>query len=250
MVRSSAQDMITVQLCVRKPGVAGAQNPHGEVKLELRQPRSMRRTWEEARQFSSTKLPNLNVVWDGQVIKIRQAGDIAASSEGLADLGDVHELAARREALGLDIARQQALLDQLSDLHIRVRNQYAAEEVRLQASIAATQKLLDDLRAAHACEQELVHEKTKHLLQAEASIADLTKQHVQKYEKDMRSAVSHEAEVANETHRLVAEQLAKGEGTLPERLVTRAINGATDFVGTPMGSKIVEGVLRKFGVVV
>lgn len=251
-----------VQLTIRKPGVAGAQNPHGVVKIELRQPRSMRRSWEESRQFATPGLPhapNLNVVFDGSLIKPRAMGEVSPSVEGLADTGDVHLLEARREVLLVDVARLQAQLDGLSELHLRQRALYAqeeqrlqqniaAEQARLQAAIAKEQELLDALRAAHKEEQEAVHERVRNTLDSQTKLSGIMRDHVVKYEKDLRNAVNHEVELANATAELVAEQRAKGEGTLPERMLNRAAGHAMDFLGSDLGKAVAKGVAKKFGV--
>lgn len=261
-MRTSAQEMVTVQLCIRKPGVAGAQNPHGVVKIELRQPRSMRRTWEESQQFPTPALPhapNLNVVFDGSLIKPRQIGEVRPSTEGISDTADVHQLEARREVLLVDVARLQAQLDSLSELHLKQRTFYAQEEQRvqenirreserLQQGIAKEQELLDSLRAAHKEEQESVHKRVQATLESQTQISRIMRDHVQKYETDLTSAVNHEAKLANDTANIIAEQRAKGEGTLPERMLNRAAGHALEFLDTDLGKALAKGVAHKFGV--
>lgn len=243
VVRAAAHELVTVQITYRKTGVRGATDPHGYVKLELRQPRSTRRSWEDARQFAVAALPaapNVNIVFDGQLIKPRTAGEVRPEPDGLemTDVSDVAGLEARRESLRMDIARLQAHHDALLEAHIRTRKSHADE-------IEEAGKLLAALRASYRDEGAQVHERMLANLEAETRLAAGLKERVTKYEDDLREAVNRESKLANVAADLVEEQRAKGQGTLPERLLDRAAGHFTDFATSKVGAELFTKLLSK-----
>lgn len=241
VVRADAQDMVLVQLTFRKPGTAGKQNPHGYTKLELRQPRSMRRTWEQCREFIISQMPGspgMNIVFDGQLIRPRDAGRITPSETDsqLADQGEIHELSARREALIVDNARLTATLDALSAQHIKTREHYGEEEKRLQASIREQQMLLNELRKAHAAEEGKAHERAQQLLEGEVKLATLTRDQMAKFDADLRDSIANEAKKLNAVADVVDEARARASGgSMPERLLNNAYKNFRDLLDTELG---------------
>lgn len=249
VVTQNPEDMVLVQLCFRKPGMAGQQNPHGYVKIELRQPKKMRRTWEQARQFTISQMPGvpgMNVVFDGALIKPKDAGRAAPSEADtqLSDPGEIVELAARREAMLVDIARLNALLDALNEQHIKARNHYGEEEKRLHAGLADLQKLTNEARTAYQTEARAMHDRVQVLLEAEVNLSKLTRDQMIKFEEDLRASLKHEAKKTNEVADAVAEARAQGKDTLAERLLKTGFDNAMDLLETPLGEVLIEKLRR------
>ena len=69
VIRVEAQDLVPVQILFRRTGVVGGANPFGHPKLELLLPRTDLEAFQRARQFQTPEGKNLNILFDGQLIR-------------------------------------------------------------------------------------------------------------------------------------------------------------------------------------
>ena len=189
VVKVEAQDLVRVQICFRRTGPAGAQDPHGIVKLEILQPRSLLKQWETSRQFKTPGSPNLNIVFEGKCIRPPIAGALALGddaetySPAIQD-AELETLQLRREGLRVDIARLEATAGQLSEQHLRTRKAYFEEEQRLQQNLAGATEQLKKMRENLSAEDGLVHDKVAKLLEMEKTIAGALNSRISKYNDD------------------------------------------------------------------
>lgn len=250
VVTVEPQDLVRVQVCFRKSGVPGAQDPHGAIKFEVMQPRACLKHWEGLRQFKTPGSPNVNIVFEGKCIRPPVSGSLALGEDGESSSTVVHDadlesLQQRREGLRIDIARLEAAAGQLTEQHIRLRKQYAEEEQRLQSNLAQQAELLKKQREHQAAEDGLVHDRITHLLEVERGVSETLKHRINKYNEDLTGAVNREADVQNQIEALVAAAKAKGEGSTFDRTLDRLERGAGRLFSSEIGLDFLRKVVSK-----
>lgn len=248
VVKVEAQDLVRVQVCYRKTGPAGSQDPHGTVKLEVLLPRGTLKHWTSARQFKTTGSPNVNVVFDGQLIRPAMSGSLALGDDEGPIVHDVEvqDLTARREALRVDVSRLEAQLSALTEQHARVRRSYADDEQRLQASVGVAAEQLKKLRESYSAEEGLIHDRLSRMLEVEKQVTDSLARRIGKYDDDLTTVVNRESTLSNTIEELLRSARDKAEGGTLERLLARAERNASAALGSDLGKQFVEGLLRKW----
>jgi hypothetical protein len=250
VVKVEAQDLVRVQVCYRKTGPAGSSDPHGTVKLEVLLPRSSLKHWATARQFKTVGSPNINVVFEGQVIRPPIAGSLALGeeAEGLVvqDV-ELQDLTTRRDGLRVDIARMEAQLTALTEQHGRVRRSYAEDEQRLQASVSVAAEQLKRLRDSYTAEETLIHNRITKMLEVEKEVTDSISRRITKYDDDLTQVVNRESALNNEIEDLRRIARDKADGGAIERIATRVERNIGAIVGSKVGQDFLARVLNKIG---
>lgn len=248
VVTVNPRDLVRVQICYRRTGPAGDASPHGVVKLEVLMPRDGLKHWEGARQFKTVGQPNLNIVFEGRMIRPPVSGSLALGDDMEAVPAshddEVRLLEQRREQLRLDIMRLETVQNNLSDQHLKVRKSYAEDEQRLQANLGAMAEQLRTLRANYTAEESAVHSKLATLLELEETVTGSMKNRIEKYDSDLTTVVNRESALNNRIEALITEARSKSDGSTFERILDRVTNNAAGFAGSKLGQDLITRLLR------
>lgn len=248
VVTVNPRDLVRVQVCYRRTGPAGDASPHGIVKLEVLMPRDSLKHWESARQFKTSGQPNLNIVFEGRMIRPPVSGSLALGDDmeavPAAHDDEVRMLEARREQLRLEIMRLETVQNNLSDQHLKVRKSYSEDEQRLQQNLANMAEQLRTLRANYTAEETAVHNKLATLLEIEETVTGSMKSRITKYDDDLTTVVNRESALNNKIEQLIAEARSKTDGGTFERLFDRVTTNAVNFANSKPGQDILARLLR------